>query len=267
MNAPDLDLIIPSYGGTDLLWRCLTHLWLFSPPGVRITVIDDCAPDRSPQVGDWLIASGLAAYHRHAENRGCTAAWNTGIKITEPEKAPFIGFINNDVLAMPGALETILGCMDAGAPFICAKEIVGEPGKPFDPAPLLRPQRPSKVTLTEHFFGGLFVLDRSVVDEVGGFDERMKQAFSDYDFLLRCHAIGVHPRVCEEALVWHGGSVSAKRQGLMKAMVQLRKDREVFNEKWKAHPKVLEHLGRQVPFEDVIERGRENWEKSADAWN
>lgn len=261
---PVLDVIIPHYGGTDITWRCLTHLWLFSPPGVRITVVDDCSPDNMPAIGAWLQKSGLARYHRHEKNRGVTAGWNTGLKLTEDNPAPLVGFMNNDAAVMPGTVAALIYCANSGIEVVCANERIGDPNEGFEPGRLLLKETPQKFTFVQNFLGGFFVVNRERLEKIGRFDERFRQGCSDFDFLLRMGLDGARIRVVNEAPLYHGGTISSKRMGLMKAMAQYKHDLEAFRAKWKdsLREEARMMLRENVPFEVIIAHAEKAWAES-----
>ncbi len=262
-ETPILDIIIPHYGGTDITWRCLTHLWLFSPKGCRITVVDDCSPDNMPAIGEWLNKTGYARYHRHEKNRGCTAGWNTGLRLTADNPAPLIGFMNNDAAVMPGTVATLIRAAAGGTAVVCANERIGDPDDGFEPGKLLLKEPPTELTLHENFLGGFFVVHRSLLDHIKGFDERFRQGCSDFDFLIRAAQAGAKTRVCLEAPLYHGGTISSKRMGIMKAMAQYKHDIVAFREKWKDYPEAIAIMGREgVPFDVIIAHAEKAWAES-----
>jgi GT2 family glycosyltransferase len=249
VSAP-LDIIIPAYGGTDLTWRCLMHLWLFAPPGSRIVVVDDCSPDEMPKMGAFLTRSRSAIYHRHAENRGCTNAWNTGIELTKDNPSEFTLFVNNDCCVMPGSIAMLQAVAQQGYPIVCANEVNGPVDEGYDPAKYLPQSNTEKLTLDLGIFkGACFIVKRSHLDAMGGFDGKMSHGFGDTDFLIRGRDAGVGPVMVKEAVVFHGAGVSSKRMGIMKAMSRYRNDLDAFREKWKDRPEVIDEVafGKLVP--------------------
>jgi GT2 family glycosyltransferase len=243
MSSPALDIVIPAYGGTDLLWRCLTHLWLFAPPGCRIVVVDDASPDGTPKIGEWLKYSGAATYIRHSENRGCNQSWLTGIQACSSNPAQHILFVNNDVCMMPGVIAMLMKVADQGYPIVCAKEKNGPIEDGFEPSKYLQPSLPDKVSLSlGEFSGSCFMISREYLNSVGGFDPVFDHAFSDTDLLIRGRDMGVGPVVVDQAIVYHGSSVSSKRMGIMKAMSRYRKDMDSFKAKWANRPEIIEEV-------------------------
>jgi GT2 family glycosyltransferase len=63
-------------------------------------------------------------------------------------------------------------------------------------------------------------------EKVGGYDEKMRDGFEDYDFWLRCTAVGYKVRVIQEPLFFyrrHGPSmITHARENKQKIMAYLR---------------------------------------------
>lgn len=236
----DLDVIIPAYGGTDLTWRCLTHLWLFGVPNMRIVVVDDCSPDNTPKMGEWLMKSGTALYHRHEKNMGCTVGWNTGLKLTEENRAPYVLFINNDIAVMPGALSMLLAAARAGNKIVGANQSVSEKAARFDPAEFLTTEEVATLKIKSGVQTSCFMVERAFLDSLGGFDGNMQHGFADTDFVLRANEVRVASVVVTNARVFHGGSVALKRQGVERGYELWLRDRDVFRKKWEHRPEILE---------------------------
>lgn len=262
MIAP-VDVVIPAYGGTDLTWRCLMHLWLFGLPGSRIVVVDDCSPDETPKLGAWLKRSHTAIYVRHEENQGCTRAWITGLKATEHEPASHVLFLNNDACVMPGTIAMLLKTAQAGYRIVCAKDRNGAIKDGYDPALYLPQENVNQLKLELGLFqGGCFLVERKLIDELGGFDPNMAHAYGDTDFLLRCRDAGVGPVTVEQATIFHGAGVSSKRMGIQKAMSIYRRDREAFREKWKGRPEIIDEVAfGELTQQDLMAICQAGWEK------
>ena len=236
MERPTVDVIVPHYGGTDLTWRCLLHLWAFGDPGQRIVVVDDASPDQMPVIGEWLNRSGRAIYHRHATNRGCTNAWNTGIELTRERAAPYTAFVNNDLAVMPQTFGALLEAARSGHRVVGVQDHIGAKLEPE----LLLPaagdgERP--LELSTGMGSSCFIVERSLLESMGGFDGRMEQGFGDTDFYMRARVEhGVVPKVVKQARTFHGASVAAKRVGLEKSCARFIADQDVFRSKWGDNP-------------------------------
>lgn len=102
--APDIDVIIPSWNGRDLLAACLDSLSRTRGDlRVRVLVVDNASTDGSVEM----------VRHRHpgvevqvnASNEGFARACNRGAAMGD---APFLLLLNTDTVLQPGALQRLL---------------------------------------------------------------------------------------------------------------------------------------------------------------
>jgi len=189
-----------------------------------------------PKIGAWLEKTGRAMYTRHAQNLGCTNGWNTGLVMTEKDKAPWVGFMNNDAAIMPGAIERMLQVGESGYAFVCAKDFKIESKlaeTSFDPSVAISSLDDKEIVLREGFLSTFFIVRRDLIDALGGFDGSLRHTYGDMDFMVRADRLGFKPVIVENALVYHGTSVSAKRLGVDAAVSMYMRDTNSFKDKWK----------------------------------
>ena len=226
-----LDIVIPAFNAHDMTWRCVAALCMH-PPAVphQITLVDDGSADPTPfhNLPGRLV--------RHPTNLGPHAAWNSGWRDGDGKYA---AFINNDVVVAPHTLERMLAYLsDSGAPYIGARD-VGR-GRAFDPALLFAEEADSPASVVAGYYNSCFMVPRFVLEELDGFDDRMRNTFADADFCARVEAAYGQPcRVLSSAVCFHGRSVSRKRVGVVKDVEQMMKDQAVFRKKWAGRPDVL----------------------------
>jgi mycofactocin system glycosyltransferase len=90
---PDVTIVVPVYADRDRLRACLAPL----AGGAPVIVVDDGSPDGGAIAA---VADEYGArYVRHAENRGASAARNTGMRAAS---TPFVAFLDADCLPPPG---------------------------------------------------------------------------------------------------------------------------------------------------------------------
>lgn len=94
--ADDVEIIIPVYGGVDEFARCLASA---TAEGLPVTVVDDATPGPDAARIKQLAADHGARLIVHEVNGGPGAARNTGFAATT---APFVAFLDSDVIAAPG---------------------------------------------------------------------------------------------------------------------------------------------------------------------
>lgn len=83
MNNPTISIIIPIYNVAPYIIECLESVYNQSYPNIEVILVDDCGTDNSIQlVNNYLTTNQIKTikvFH-HKQNRGISAARNTGIK-------------------------------------------------------------------------------------------------------------------------------------------------------------------------------------------
>jgi len=111
----ELTIIVPVHERADQLARCLGAL----TPGPPTIVVDDGSPDGAAIAA---VAERFGArYVRHSENRGASAARNTGLELAE---TPFVAFLDSDCIPPPGFPGGLLDHLTDSAVGLVAPRIV-----------------------------------------------------------------------------------------------------------------------------------------------
>jgi len=85
---------------------------------------------------------------------------------------------------------------------------------------------------TDRAIGFCLCIDRRVIDEIGGIDERYGVGnFEDDDFCVRVRAAGYEIVVCEDVMIHHFGSVSFKANNV-DYTAQMERNWKLFAERW-----------------------------------
>ena len=90
-----LSVIIPVYQVEQTLEQCVGSVLLQDFEDMEIILVDDASPDNCPQICDQLQQEHSNIMVIHQQNRGLSAARNTGIRAAKGE---FITFIDSDDL-------------------------------------------------------------------------------------------------------------------------------------------------------------------------
>ncbi|HEX2506217.1 MAG TPA: glycosyltransferase family 2 protein [Gaiellaceae bacterium] len=237
-----VDVVVVSYNSRGVLRECVEPL--AGRPGVEVVVVDNASTDGSPEA----IADLDSAVVRLEENRGfaygCNVGWRAG-------DAPAVLFLNPDARIEPPALERLLQALeDAPEAGIVGPRIVEEDGslafsqRRFprlrstyaqalflhrlfprarwaselvrDPEAYERPGRPEWVS------GACLLVRRSVLEELGGFDEGFLLYCEDKDLCRRARGRGYDVRFEPGAVVCHEGGASAPRSALLPVLAASR---------------------------------------------
>lgn len=107
MIMSNIDIIIPTYNGADLLPTCLDALRRQRRQDFTVTVVDDGGSDRTPA----LLAERYPEVRllRLERNRGLAAAVNAGIAATS---AAYVVLLNNDTEADERWLAELVGALE-----------------------------------------------------------------------------------------------------------------------------------------------------------
>jgi GT2 family glycosyltransferase len=218
MSAPTLSVIVPNYRRPDLLMRCLASLrdsCRNTQTPVEVVVVDDGSGDESCRlVRERFPEFGLVALER---NGGYPAAVNAGIRRSSGE---WVLTLNNDTTIENGALESLLtvarsssdiGSVAAQQRFLSHPQVIYSAGVMVDcrgqAADRLigHPLADSEHEPTEVFAacGAAALYRRTMLDELGGFDERFLFGLEDVDVAWRGHMRGWRCLYAPSAIVYH----------------------------------------------------------------
>jgi len=218
MTAPTLSVIVPNYRRPDLLMRCLESLrddCRSTQTQVEVVVVDDGSGDESCRlVRERFPEFGLVALE---PNGGYPAAVNAGIGTSS---GAWVLTLNNDTTVEQGALEALLavarsssdiGSVAAQQRFLSHPQVIYSAGVMVDrrgqAADRLigHPLADSEHEPIEVFAacGAAALYRRTMLDELGGFDERFLFGLEDVDVAWRGHMRGWRCLYAPGAIVYH----------------------------------------------------------------
>jgi GT2 family glycosyltransferase len=253
--TPRITFVLVSYGGRELVVRCLELLAEHTPEPYRVIVADSASPDGT---GEWLEQNLTGAtVLRMPENLGFGAGGNLAVRQAGTE---LLCFLNADIEVTDGWLAPLLAFLDArpevGAvsPVLLnpdgsvqeAGSVIGGDGwcRAVDEGPLF-------VREVDYASAACLVVRRQAFLQAGGFSPEYEIAyFEDVDLMLSLRAHGwqtwVEPasRVVHER---HGSSSSARANELM------RLNHATFTRRWP------DELARRVPVVGLDEHPHRKW--------
>jgi GT2 family glycosyltransferase len=206
-----LDIIIVNFNTATDLRRCVRSIDQHRPAcPMYVTVVDNASSDGSVE----MIRRDFPAITVHAlkENVGFAAANNIGIRATT---APLMLLLNSDTEVGPGALDALIGRLEATDAAVAGPRLVGRDGHPeLSWGPMLTPWQElrqmlrmrvtrsrlplGKVLLrrllgrerwVDWVSGACLLVRRHAAEAVGLLDERYFMYEEDVDF---CAAIRAH---------------------------------------------------------------------------
>lgn len=221
-------VVIPTWNGLALLGPCLDALANQTRPADQVVVVDNGSVD-----GTTGFLVGLAPAVRTvglATNRGFAGGVNAGIAATA---ADVVVLLNNDAVAEPGWLAALLAVLEAAPAdvgFVSSKllapdgrtvESVGDfldssgaPGQIGNGEP--DDGRFDDVQDVFSGCGAATAYRRTMLNEVGVFDERFFAYYEDVDLCFRARLRGWRGELAPGARVVHTGSVTSDRVPGMK---------------------------------------------------
>ncbi|MBI5458355.1 glycosyltransferase family 2 protein [Methanobacterium sp.] len=212
----DLIVVIPNYNGQPFLGECLESLKNQDHP-FDVIIIDNASQDESVS----YIRENYPEFDliENQENLGFAAAVNQGIKASSSE---YIFLMNNDVQLEAETINILLKCIkkDENIFAVSSKIIQYPDANKMDDAgdeyTILGWTRrvgygksPDNYVQEREIFSACAaasIYRRSILDEIGYFDENFFAYMEDVDLSYRARIHGYKCRYCPEAVVYHVGS-------------------------------------------------------------
>jgi glycosyltransferase involved in cell wall biosynthesis len=195
----------------------------------ELVVVDNGSPMKAPDEKSYYAHKVIV----NPENLGVTKAWNQGIRMSIGE---YIVLINNDVQVFNGWLDHMKKALDEGGYDLVMAHPMYSLTEPFARALESEAQirkvcaNENPKIYTDFVDFSCVMFKRSLLDEVGMFDERFVSYLSDIDLFRRMEAKGKKYTCCELVPTSH---ISGATGMMIKQTPEImNKDREAFEEKW-----------------------------------
>jgi glycosyltransferase involved in cell wall biosynthesis len=134
-----VSIIIPVYNVEPYIERCLLSALNQTYEDIEIILVDDCGQDKSMEIAEEIVAghirSGRVKMLKHSQNRGLSAARNTGIEAGTGE---YVFFLDSDDEITPNCIERLASFACEQKPdFVIANvRAIGHPEHDFVPIKL-----------------------------------------------------------------------------------------------------------------------------------
>ncbi len=151
---------------------------------IELIVVDDASRDDTPSVARKKLNQGFKGEWRIIEletNQGPSAARNIGLKAA---KGAWIQFLDSDDLIAPTKFEREIQCCSIAAPSVAAvyspwQRFYFDRGKMVFEGPLAQPNMKGRPPImcfagSDRYLNGAGLVRKSVLDEIGGFDESLR---------------------------------------------------------------------------------------------
>ena len=212
-----ISIIIPNFNGKQFLKICFDSILNQNYSSYEIIIVDNGSSDGSVQYINEKYPEFTLIQNK--ENLGFAAAVNQGIKASN---ADYIFLLNNDVELEPDSISNLLKCIekDENIFAVSSKMIQYNDRSKMDDAgdeyTILGWTRkvgdgksPDLYTAEREIFSacaGAALYRKSILDELGYFDENFFAYMEDVDISYRARIKGYKCVYCPEAVVYHFGS-------------------------------------------------------------
>ena len=212
MAPGSISVVIPNHNRCSRLERAISSV-INQAPATQVIVIDNGSTDGSVEAASRFPR--VTVLH-NPRNEGFARAINQGIAHTGGE---FIALLNNDAVAHPEWLEQMRRCMtDPGIGMVAAKILVAANPRTIDKAGhLIYPDGQNRGRGSGQLDIGQYdreeevlwpdgcaaLYRRSMLDEIGGFDETFFAYGEDAELGLRARIAGWRCMYTPLAVVWH----------------------------------------------------------------
>lgn len=216
VDRPDFSVIIPAFNAVRTIERTVRSVLGQTHRSFEVIVVDDGSTDGTAAVLETLAAADPRVRVISKPNGGCASARNAGC---EAARASLIALLDSDDTYLPNYLEAIydlVGRYPGRDIYSCngIRRKGHSEERVFRGARFLR-ERP--FTLEEMIEADLVfviaVFRKSIHERVGGFREGLPYG-EDYDFWLRCFAVGAQHVYTPQVLAVHVRSATSKSANL-----------------------------------------------------
>lgn len=125
---PHVAVVVVTYNRRALLLECLAALAAQSQAPARIHLVDNASSDGTPEAlreAGWLARDDLD-YHRLADNRGGAGGFAAGLERAVAQGAEWVWMMDDDAIAAPDALATLLAAADEPANLYGSTALAGQ---------------------------------------------------------------------------------------------------------------------------------------------
>ena len=225
-------IIIPNYNGLSFMEPCFEALEAQTMKDFKILVVDNGSTDESLEQARSYCTRPNFILIENGRNTGFSYAVNQGIARAQSK---YVVLFNNDAFAEPQWLAELLRTADADPKIFAVqslmirhfeRELADDAGdyvtwmgfacKTGDG------RRVSRYTKQKRIFsacGGAALYRKSILDEIGGFDENFFAYFEDVDLSWRANNAGYKNVLCPAAKCYHicGASTGAVKYNAFKS--------------------------------------------------
>ncbi|MDL2254475.1 glycosyltransferase family 2 protein [Ruminococcaceae bacterium OttesenSCG-928-I18] len=201
---PKASIVLPNLNGAGWLEGCIQSLYAQTEQGFELIIVDNGSTDESLATArGWAAREENCRLVEMGENTGFSRAVNRGISLS---RAPYVLLFNNDAFAEPGMLSTLLSRIEQAGDIFAVQPLMrrhfepekaddcgdfvtlfGWAFKRGDGLPAARYQKAGRVFSA---CGGAALYRKSLLGEIGGFEEHFFAYLEDVDISWRANSRG-----------------------------------------------------------------------------
>ena len=226
-------VIIPNLNGAGWLRDSIESVWAQTEQDFELIVIDNGSTDESLDIARSYCGRDRYTLIENAENTGFSHAVNQGIAIAKGE---YMALFNNDAFAEPDWLAELIKTADADPKIFAVSSLMlryYEPELADDAGDCvtilgfackrgdgLKASRYTKPCRVFSACGGAALYRKSILDEIGVFDELFFAYYEDVDLSWRANNFGYRNVYCPTARCRHicGATTGAVRYNPFKSI-------------------------------------------------
>lgn len=232
----DISFVIPVYHALEELKACLQSLEQAEDFNrAEIILINDCPGSETADFLHQYAAGHKVRLFDNPQNSGFIKSCNKGMALAE---SPIIVLLNTDTEVSKKLIRKFIDCFASNPQIACAAPLGGSriesAALPADVetadalVEVKAGNRPYLKTLVP--LGFCFGIRRSVVEEIGGFDEVFGKGYcEENDLSCRALQAGYINVVMANAYVWHKGAASFGRK---EAEQRIKQNKKILDARW-----------------------------------
>ena len=226
-------VIIPNLNGAGWLRDSIESVWAQTEQDFELIVIDNGSTDESLAIAQSYQGRPGYTLIQNDTNTGFSHAVNQGIRAAKGE---YVALFNNDAFAEPDWLENLIAAAEQDGRIFAVsslmirhfeRELADDAGdyvtllgfacKRGDGMKASRYQKPGRVFSA---CGGAALYRKSILDEIGLFDETFFAYYEDVDISWRANSLGYKNVYCPTARCYHicGATTGAVRYNPFKSI-------------------------------------------------
>ena len=235
------DVVVVTYNSRDRIRACARSAL---EAGANVIIVDNASPDHSLEAVADLPVTSIQLEANYGFAYGCNRGWEAG-------SSPYVLFLNPDAALDPGALPALVSVLEQDRTVAIVGPRILESDGSLEWSQRRNPRLRS--TFARAFFlhhvtpeatwvdeivrepeiyarpnepewasGACLLVRRSVLEAVGGLDERYFMFSEDADLCRTVVGMGWHIRFEPTALVRHVGGASAPRTAMLPTLAESR---------------------------------------------